>query len=75
MISSQTELRRIEVDLNQFQSEQVQLEREKRDLDAKNRQVEKNFYAESKRQDELEVILKSLKVQIDQLELRKEDLL
>ena len=49
LISANTELKRIEVELAEFQATQFELERKKRDLDHVNRQVEKNYFSESKR--------------------------
>jgi hypothetical protein len=53
-MSSQTEMKRIEVELNEFRVEQSNLDRVHQDVTSQNRHVEKNFYAESKRQDDLE---------------------
>lgn len=73
-MSSQTEMKRIEVELNEFRVEQSNLDRVHQDVTSQNRHVEKNFYAESKRQDDLESLLKSTKFEVDQLEVRKSDL-
>ena len=74
LMSSQTEMKRIEVELNEFRVEQSNLDRVHQDVTSQNRHVEKNFYAESKRQDDLESRLKSTKFEVDQLEVRKGDL-
>ena len=74
LMSSQTEMKRIEVELNEFRVEQSNLDRVHKDVTSQNRHVEKNFYAESKRQDDLESRLKSTKFEVDQLEVRKGDL-
>lgn len=69
--SSQTELKRLEVDLAEFEGQQYHLEKQKRELDISNREVEKVFYSENKRQEDLEKQIKDIKIEVDQLELRK----
>ena len=54
LISSQTEMRRIEQDLQEFQNQQISLTLQHRNISDQNRAVEKNFYAESKRKEDLE---------------------
>ena len=40
----------------------------------RNREVEKNYYSENKRQEDLEKQIRETKYEVDQLELRKKDL-
>lgn len=65
LISSQTELRNIENDLQEFQNQQVALNLQHRNITDQNRTVEKNFFAESKRKEDLEKQAKNLKFEID----------
>lgn len=74
LISSQTEMRRIELELQECQNEQVKLTSQHRSTTDQNRKVEKNFYAESKRQEDLESQVKALKFEVDQLTVRKASL-
>jgi hypothetical protein len=71
LVSTQAEIRRLEAEMGELSAEHSNLNLKEKNILQENRHVEKNFYAEQKRQEDLQVRHNALRFECEQLQVRK----